>query len=206
MAWLSADRLTTALTEIVDRFGHDAHIDLRANAYGHGARDIESRARAHGIRHFTRDGQPAPSGAGHDLGLLAYGFAAHQEPVLRLYGEVVAVKSVAAGTAVSYGYQYRTPQAATLALVALGYADGLPRLASSRGIVAVGQARGVVAGRIAMDQLVVDLGGANAAIGDDAVMWHDTDTLAQWCVATERSAATLTARLGKRIVRRWDDA
>lgn len=200
IARLSARALDDALTTLLA--SDDPVVDLRADAYGHGANEVERRARARGIERFVRDGDGARAGSG----MLAYGLQPDQHPVLSLEGEVVAVKHVPAGTAVSYGYQYRTSTAATLALVGLGYADGVPRLASSRAPVRVGEVTGIVAGRIAMDQLVVDLGSAPAAVGDAAVLWHDAQSLAAWCTATERPAAALLAGLGRRILRRWDDA
>ena len=207
VARLSARALDHTLSLLIDLAGRDARVDLRADAYGHGAAEVESRARARGITHFvTDDGDVSIADAEDGPEMLAYGFGADQHPVMRLEGEVVAVKRVAHDTAVSYGYQYRTTGESTLALVGLGYADGVPRLASSRATVAVGNVRGIVAGRIAMDQFVVDLRGSSATAGEPAVLWHDAETLAEWCTATERSAATLTTRLGPRIHRVWDES
>ncbi|MFN4000817.1 alanine racemase [Microcella sp.] len=201
VARLSARALDDALTALLAE--GEATLDLRADAYGHGADEVERRARARGIHRFVRDGDTATTAEEAGLGMLAYGLHEGQQPVLSLEGEVVAVKRVPAGTAVSYGYQYRTSDEATLALVGLGYADGVPRLASSRAPVRIGGATGIVAGRIAMDQLVVDLGAAPAQVGDVAVLWHDGASLAAWSAATERPAAALLAGLGRRIQRRW---
>ncbi len=202
VARLSGRTLDDALTAVIAQHGDDVVVDLRADAYGHGASELEARARARGITRFTRDGErTAPTGPGLDI----YGFGSGQQPLLTLHGEVVAVKRVAADTAVSYGYTYRTPGESTLALVALGYADGVPRSASNTATVRIGDRRGIIAGRIAMDQLVVDLGDGTASVGDPAVLWDDGETLAAWCAATQRSAASLTARLGPRIRREWSD-
>ncbi len=198
-AILSTRALDDALSALTHERGSHAVIDLRANAFGHGATEIESRATAHGIRHFVRDGDAAPD----DSAQAIYGFGPEQTPLLSLHAEVVAVKSVPAGTAVSYGYTYRTSATSTLALVGLGYADGVPRSASNRARVRIGDSSGIVAGRIAMDQLVVDLGAGSVSLGDRAVLWEDSTTLAQWSDATSRSAAALTTRLGPRIHREW---
>lgn len=208
IARLSRRALDASLTGAIAEFGEDALVDLRADGYGHGSHEVERHALAHGVTRLRRDGETAPTVTSDD-GMLAYGFAPHQLPVLSLEAEIVAVKSVPAGTAVSYGYQYRTAGPSTLALVGLGYADGVPRLASNRAPVRVETHRGIVAGRIAMDQLVVDLGSIDPAevrVGGTAVLWDDEATLAAWCEATERSAAALTAGLGRRIQRVWVDA
>jgi alanine racemase len=196
---LSTPALDDALTALTHERGSDAVVDLRADAFGHGASEVESRAAAHGVRHFVRDGDVVPDTSAQVI----YGFDPQQTPLLSLQAEVVAVKSVPAGTAVSYGYTYRTSTTSTLALVGLGYADGVPRSASNRAHVRIGDRRGIVAGRIAMDQLVVDLGDGSAAVGDLAVLWEDASTMEQWCNATARTAAALTTRLGPRIHRVW---
>ncbi len=94
-------------------------------------------------------------------------------PAMTLRGAVAAVRRVPAGTGVSYGYDYRTPVDTTLALVPLGYADGVPRQASGRGPVVIGGRRFTVAGRIAMDQFVVDVGDHPVSIGDEVVLFGD---------------------------------
>ena len=203
VARLSARAFDEALTALTADHGDAAALDLRADAYGHGAIEVERRARAHGIARFIRDADAA-SAVGPSAAV--YGFARGGPPLLAVSGDVVAVKRVAAGAAVSYGYTYRTSAESTLALVALGYADGVPRIASSTATVRIGERRGMIAGRIAMDQLVVDLGDGTAEVGDEAVLWDDAESFAAWCTATGRAPAELTTRLGARIHRVWSDA
>ena len=135
----------------------------------------------------------------------AYGVSDTARPVLSLIGEVVAVKHVAAGAGVSYGYTHRTTRATTLALIGLGYADGVPRLASNRAQVLLAGARRPLVGRIAMDQLVVDCDGAEPEVGASAVLFGDPErgepSAAEWAIWTERQALALTAGLGHRITR-----
>ncbi|HEY5229761.1 MAG TPA: alanine racemase, partial [Galbitalea sp.] len=79
-------------------------------------------------------------------------------PVMELGAEIVSVKRVPAGSGVSYGYAYRTSAETTLALVPLGYADGIPRSASSIAPVSINGTTYRISGRVAMDQFVVDVG------------------------------------------------
>jgi alanine racemase len=92
------------------------------------------------------------------------------KPVMTLRGSIAAVRRVPAGSGVSYNYTYRTTDESTLALVPLGYADGVPRQASGTGQVSIAGHRFRVAGRVAMDQFVVDVGNAEVAVGDDVVL------------------------------------
>ena len=79
-------------------------------------------------------------------------------PVMRLEARLALVKRVPAGSGVSYGHAYTTPRDTTLALVPLGYGDGLPRAGTNVGPLLVAGRRHTVAGRVCMDQVVVDLG------------------------------------------------
>ncbi|GAA5038110.1 alanine racemase [Microbacterium fluvii] len=128
------------------------------------------------------------------------------KPAMTLRAPIAAVRRVPAGQGVSYGYTHRTTGETTLALVPLGYADGVPRQASSRGPVVIGGRRFTVAGRIAMDQLVVDVGDAPVQIGDEAVLFGDP-TLGQpaayeWADAAGTIDYEIVTRIGPRVARR----
>jgi alanine racemase len=129
-------------------------------------------------------------------------------PALTLVGGVVSVKRVPAGTGVSYGYSYRTTTEATLALVSLGYADGIPRLASNRAPVSINGRRYTVTGRVAMDQFVVDMGADSCEVGDDVVLFGDPETgvpsADEWADAAETINYEIVTRLGGRIERRYE--
>ncbi|GAA1533012.1 alanine racemase [Microbacterium ginsengiterrae] len=126
-------------------------------------------------------------------------------PAMTLRAAVAAVRRVPAGAGVSYGYEHRTDRETTLALVPLGYADGIPRQASGRGPVAINGRRFTVAGRVAMDQFVVDVGDAPVAVGDEAVLFGDP-TLGQpaateWADAAGTINYDIVTRIGRRVPR-----
>lgn len=206
-------------------------LDARADAYGHGLSSVARVARAVGASALWvsdaaaaaesllapddgREMPPLPRVLAepvpgvHYLGAAAYGLDPGQPTVsvLTLVGEVVAVKSVPGGSGVSYGYSYRTAGDTTLALVGLGYADGVPRLASNRARVSIRSRTAPLVGRVAMDQFVVDLGPDHQAEpGDEAVLFGTpvagAPSAIEWAGWTERSALDLTAGLGSRIRR-----
>jgi alanine racemase len=131
-----------------------------------------------------------------DLGLV---------PAMTLRASVAAVRRVPAGTGVSYNYTYRTTEDTTLALVPLGYADGIPRQASNSGPVAIAGRLHSVAGRIAMDQFVVDVGNSAVAAGDDVVLFGDPATGApsatEWADAAGTINYEIVTRIGARVPR-----
>ena len=124
-------------------------------------------------------------------------------PALELSAGIISVKRVPAGSGVSYGYDYRTAAETSLALVPLGYGDGIPRQASGRGPVSINGRRYRVAGRIAMDQFVVDLGDDEVAVGDRAVLFGDPATgvpsADDWAQAADTINYEVVTRLGGRI-------
>jgi len=91
-------------------------------------------------------------------------------PIASLKGHVVKVKRVAAGTPISYGWQYRSPADTIIGTVNTGYGHGLPRFLSRGGVILVGGRRCQIAGRVTMDYTMVDLGAASTVQpGDEAV-------------------------------------
>jgi len=117
------------------------------------------------------------------------------------------VKTVPAGHGVSYGHTYSTATDTTLALVPLGYADGVPRHASGAGPVWLGGKWHTVAGRVAMDQFVVDLAGDLAEVGDEVVLFGPGDrgepTAEDWARASGTIAYEIVTRIGPRVPRRY---
>ncbi|MFJ6070062.1 alanine racemase [Streptomyces sp. NPDC093065] len=130
-------------------------------------------------------------------------------PVMTLAASLALVKQVPGGHGVSYGHHYTTPGDTTLGLVPLGYADGVPRHASATGPVLVDGKWRTVAGRIAMDQFVVDLGGDLPEPGAEAVLFGPGDrgepTAEDWAQAAGTIAYEIVTRIGTRVPRVYVD-
>lgn len=128
-------------------------------------------------------------------------------PAMTLRSRTVMVKRVAAGTGVSYEHQYVTQHDSTLALVPLGFADGVPRLLTNRGEVSCGGRRCRIAGRVAMDQFVVDAGDLDVHIGDDVLLFGNGEsgepTVAEWAVWADTNAHEILTGIGGRVPRRY---
>ena len=113
------------------------------------------------------------------VGIALYGLRASDEvapalqlrPALTLTSRVGQVRTLPAGSSISYGRTYVTTCSTQVALIQCGYGDGYPRLASNRGQVLVHGRRAPICGRVCMDQLVVDISGvAGVQAGDEAVL------------------------------------
>ncbi|MGO2748118.1 alanine racemase [Microbacterium sp.] len=127
-------------------------------------------------------------------------------PAMTLRGAVAAVRRVPAGAGVSYGYDHRADRDTTLALVPLGYADGIPRQASGRGPVAIGGRRFAVTGRVAMDQFIVDVGDTPVSVGDEVTIFGDptlgAPSATEWANAAGTINYDIVTRIGNRVPRR----
>ena len=133
----------------------------------------------------------------------AYGL----RPAMTVQAAVALTKRVPAGSGVSYGHAYVTQRETTLALVPVGYADGVPRAAGNRApVLAAGEQR-TIAGRVCMDQFVLDVGDAVVQPGDEVVLWGPGDrgepTAQQWADAVDTIHYELVTRVGGRFVRRY---
>lgn len=142
---------------------------------------------------------PAPSVAtSEELGLV---------PAMTVQARLAVVKGVRAGSGVSYGHTYVTAHDTTVGVVPVGYGDGIPRHGSSRApVLAAGQVR-PIAGRVCMDQFVLDLGDADAAPGDPVVLFgpgRDGEPTAQdWADACGTINYEIVTRIGGRMPRRY---
>jgi alanine racemase len=128
-------------------------------------------------------------------------------PVLTLRSEVVAVRSLAAGERPSYGRSRALPGPATVATVPLGYADGVPfTLFEGGGAVLIGGRRRPLAGRVTMDQLVVDCGADDSVRpGDEVILLgrqgDERITATEWAQRTRSISYEILSRIGPRIPR-----
>jgi alanine racemase len=135
---------------------------------------------------------------GHDNGL---------RRAMTLRGRAVNVKRVGEGTGVSYMHEYITPGETTVVLVPLGYADGVPRRVTNRGEVLVRGTRCRIAGRVAMDQFVVDVGDLPVELGDPVVLFGPGDngepTVQDWATWAETNPHEILTGIGGRVPRHY---
>ena len=146
------------------------------------------------------------------FGISAYGFALTPEheslglrPAMRVSGQVITTKRLPQGHGVGYDLTYQTSAETTMAVIPLGYADGIPRQASHAGPVSIGGTRFLVAGRVSMDQISVDVGDHPVSVGDWAVLWGDPaeghPSAAEWAEAAGTIPYEIVSLLGSRVPR-----
>jgi alanine racemase len=129
-------------------------------------------------------------------------------PAMTLTARVAMSKRVAAGSGVSYGHTYVTPAETTLALIPAGYGDGVPRHGSNRLEVLAAGRRRRIAGRVCMDQFVIDMGGDAISAGDEVVLFgpgdHGEPTAQEWADTIGTISYEIVTRLSARVPRTYE--
>ena len=146
-------------------------------------------------------------------GIILYGYyPGHEQerilnvkPVMEFRTEVVFLKKVAAGQPLSYGATYVTERETYIATLPVGYGDGYNRLLSSKGIILINGKKYKVAGRVCMDQLLIDLGpDTNVDLYDEAILFGvgpDEQTAEDLAVVLDTISYEITCNVNKRVPR-----
>jgi len=126
-------------------------------------------------------------------------------PAMQLRAAMYLVKDVPVNTPVGYGATESTSADTKLGVIAMGYADGIPRIAHDAGIWFAGKKSPII-GRVSMDQFVVDLGASSKAkSGDWVVIFgngsHGEYTADDWGAASGSINYEIVSRIGPRVPR-----
>ena len=127
-------------------------------------------------------------------------------PVLSLKAKIACVKTLKKGETAGYGLAYTAKEERIIAVISIGYADGVPRTLSGRGHVLIRGKRAPVIGRICMDQMLVDVTGiADAVPGETAVLigssGAETISAAELAAEADTISNEILSRLGSRLTR-----
>ncbi|MCO8182521.1 alanine racemase C-terminal domain-containing protein [Tropheryma whipplei] len=193
----------------------DITVDLRADAFGHGLVKIAYTLYSIGVRKcfvrkahekifleeigFTVDVSDAPiKPFSHDI----YGLGDNTEckAALHLESCVVTCKKLPAGAGVSYCHTYRTQSEENVALIGIGYADGLPFQA--QGSVEIKKRKYPIIGRIAMDYMVAKVTPDSYKHGTRVTVWGESGAKT-WGLSAGIDPLCLTAGLAYRVEKRW---
>jgi alanine racemase len=174
-----------------DEPGHPS-IDLQAKRFDAAYQVVVE----HGLRPLRHIANSAATLTRPDLhfdlvrvGIGAYGLnpVPQQEdlrPAMSFHSSIAFTKRVPAGESVSYGHTWTAPRETTLALIPVGYADGVPRGLSGRLDVWIAGERRPIVGRVSMDQIVADIGDADVRPGEPVVLFgdgaHGEPTAREW--------------------------
>jgi alanine racemase len=203
-----------------DEPAHPAN-DLQEAAYLEALGVAEEAGLSPRLRHLANSAAALTRPSSHfDLvrcGLAVYGLSPAPSvsdaagfglrPAMTARARVALAKRVPPGAGVSYGHTYTVSatHGSTVGLVPVGYGDGVPRAGSSRAEVLVNGERRRIAGRVCMDQFVLDVGDDSVAAGDEVVLFGDgragEPTAQDWAEACDTISYEIVTRIGGRFVR-----
>lgn len=135
-------------------------------------------------------------------------------PAARFETTIIQVKQLLPGQSVSYSQTWTATEPTWVGLLPLGYADGVPRALSNRGVFAVQTQEGLlpapILGRVCMDQIVIDLGVGPeplAKVGDRVILFGDPSkghpSVEEWAQAADTINYEVVARLPHHIPRTY---
>lgn len=128
-------------------------------------------------------------------------------PAMRLVSHVSHVQRLGAGARPSYGRLRELEKPATVITAPIGYADGFSRLLTADGVALVGGYRFPLAGAVTMDQIVVDVGDLDVAIGDEVVVLgrqgEEEISADEWAAKLGTISYEVVCSIGPRVTRRY---
>ena len=226
--WGKIDGHHVANLDIVGIFSHFARADepgeeqneLQRSRFKEMVATVESFGYTNIVRHLSNS---AATLKDHDsrfdmvrAGIAMYGLSPDVKtlgdsatlglkPAMQLRAKLHLVKTVPANSPVGYGAAAHTSAETKLGIVAMGYADGIPRIAQGAGVFVDGK-RAPIIGRVSMDQFVVDLGAeSKAATGDWVIIFGDGATgeytADDWGAACLSINYEIVTRIGPRVSR-----
>jgi alanine racemase len=206
--WGKIDGHHVASLDIVGIFSHFARADEPGEEQNDSQRikfkemvaTVESFGYTNIIRHLSNSAATLK-----DVKTLGDSASLGLKPAMQLRAKLHLVKTVPANTPVGYGATAYTTAETKLGVVAMGYADGIPRNAQGAGVFVDGK-RAPIIGRVSMDQFVVDLGAkSKAATGDWVIIFGDGSTgeytADDWGAASGTINYEIVTRIGPRVPR-----
>ena len=226
--WGKIDGPHVANLEVVGIFSHFARADepgekqnqIQLNRFKEMVATVESFGYTNIVRHLSNSAATlkdqesrfdmvrvgiAMYGLSPDVKTLGDSSSLGLKPAMQLRAKLHLVKTVPANSPVGYGATAFTTAETKLGVVAMGYADGIPRVAQGAGVFVDGK-RAPIIGRVSMDQFVVDLGAnSKAATGDWVIVFGDGATgeytADDWGAASGSINYEIITRIGPRVPR-----
>jgi alanine racemase len=145
-------------------------------------------------------------------GIMLYGvspFSTHTggelglRPALKLSTQIIAVRRVHAGEAIGYNGTWRATRDSRIAVAAIGYGDGYPRVIGHATPVAINGREAPIVGRVSMDMTLIDATDLDVAVGDEVTMWGERLPVERIASCASTIAYELLCGIAERVVRSW---
>lgn len=135
------------------------------------------------------------------VGISMYGYSKNMQPITKLTAPVIHINNVEKYTKVGYSGTYIAKPNTKIAVVKIGYADGLSRSLSNNLTVTVNGVECAQVGNICMDMMMIDVTDVPVSIGDEVVIWNYTNDLKDIAKLSHKIVYEVISNLGDRIER-----
>ena len=135
------------------------------------------------------------------VGISMYGYSKNMQPITKLTAPVIHINNIEKYTKVGYSGTYIAKPNTKIAVVKIGYADGLSRCLSNNISVVVNGVECAQVGNICMDMMMIDVTDAPVSIGDEVVIWDYTNDLKDIAKLSHKIVYEVISNLGDRIER-----
>lgn len=135
------------------------------------------------------------------VGISMYGYSKNMQPITKLTAPVIHINNIEKYTKVGYSGTYIAKPNTKIAVVKIGYADGLSRCLSNNLSVEVNGVKCAQVGNICMDMMMIDVTDAPVSIGDEVVIWDYTNDLKDIAKLSHKIVYEVISNLGDRIER-----
>jgi alanine racemase len=142
------------------------------------------------------------------LGLGLYGFSplpeiqSQLQSVITLKSVITQLKKVKKGDTIGYNRTFTAKKDLQIAIVPVGYADGLPReLSNGKGTMRVHNKNCPIVGKICMDMTMIDVTGLRTAIGDEVIIYDSENSLEKTGASIDKTSYELLTAISKRVPR-----
>ena len=135
------------------------------------------------------------------VGISMYGYSKNMQPITKLTAPVIHINNIDKYTKVGYSGTYIAKPNTKIAVVKIGYADGLSRCLSNNISVVVNGVECEQVGNICMDMMMIDVTDAPVSIGDEVIIWDYTNDLKDIAKLSHKIVYEVISNLGDRIER-----
>ena len=135
------------------------------------------------------------------VGISMYGYSKNMQPITKLTAPVIHINNIDKYTKVGYSGTYIAKPNTKIAVVKIGYADGLSRCLSNNISVVVNGVECAQVGNICMDMMMIDVTDAPVSIGDEVIIWDYTNDLKDIAKLSHKIVYEVISNLGDRIER-----
>ena len=135
------------------------------------------------------------------VGISMYGYSKNMQPITKLTAPVIHINNIEKYTKVGYSGTYIAKPNTKIAVVKIGYADGLSRCLSNNLSVVVNGVECEQVGNICMDMMMIDVTDAPVSIGDEVIIWDYTNDLKDIAKLSHKIVYEVISNLGDRIER-----